>query len=139
LGYDGGLEVFPGAGKVSSFDIDLAQPHVHFGDGARYGIAPDLGRLQGTLVEPARRPRPAGREPQVSEHDRAAQLVDEAAARVQAGHGLGERLQRARHVPLRPRGEAQEPGGPSPREMVLGTSQVEGAPGVFRRACRIAA
>ena len=58
---------------------------------------------------------------------------------MQAGHRLGERLQRARHVALGPRGEAEEPGRTAPREMVVGTGQVEGAPGVFRRAGRIAA
>ena len=42
------------------------------------------------------------------------------------------------HVPLRPGGEPEEPGRTAPREMVVGAGQVEGAPGVFRRARRIA-
>ena len=58
---------------------------------------------------------------------------------MQARHGLGERLQRRRHVPRRPRGEPEEPGRTAPREMVVGAGQVEGAPGVLRRARHIAA
>ena len=57
---------------------------------------------------------------------------------MQAGHRLGERLQRARHVALRPGGEAEKPGRTAAREMVVGAGQVQGAPGVFRRAGRIA-
>ena len=38
------------------------------------------------------------------------------------------------HVAARPGGEAEEPGRAAAREVVVGAGQVEGAPGVFRRA-----
>ena len=56
---------------------------------------------------------------------------------MQAGHRLPERLQRARHVAARPRGEAEEPGGTAAREMVVGPGEVQRAPGVFRRTGHI--
>ena len=119
---------------------------MQLGGGPRHPCAVRLARGQCLRAEPAGLARPAGREPQVSEHDGAAQRVDEVAGGVQAGHRLGERLQSAGHVALRPGGEAEEPGRAAPREMVVRTRQVQARAGRARavpvaspRACASAA
>jgi len=134
-----GLEVLLGALEVSNLDVHLAQPHVQLSGCPRHAWAVCLGETQRLRAQLACLARPAGREPQVTEYDSAAQLVDEAAGGVQAGHRLGERLQRVRHVARGPRGEAEKSSRSAAREMVVRAGQVQRAPGVFRRGERIAA
>ena len=137
----GDLEVPPCAIEIAGLDFDLAQTHVQVGGCPGQPPIGGLGAVQRTRVEPSCRTGSTRRHPHVRENACAAELVDQVPGRVQARHRLAERLQRGRHVTVRPGCETEESGRAAAGEMVVGAGQVEcstacsAVPAMSPRAC----
>ena len=135
----GRLEVCLCAREVVQLTVELGQTDVQVGRGPRVRRTARGGGLQRLLVQPAGAARPARGDPHVGEHHRAVQLVDEVARGVQTADRIGERGQCLVDVPGRPGGQAEEAAAGAAHEVVLGSGQVQGAPGVAYGAGDIAA
>ena len=108
--------------------------------GARHRLAVALG-LPAAPVRRARGPSPAAR---TARHRSASTTVPlSASTRLPAACRLATAcpnvVQRLRHVAAGPGGEAQEPGRTAAGEVVVRAGEVEGAPGVLRRALDVTA
>ena len=125
--------------RSSSSRSSSARPTCRSAVARGYGSPSLGGGPQRLLVEPAGAAGSARGNPHVGEHDRAVQLVDQVPRGVQAAHRLGERGERLVDVSGGPGGQAEEPARAAPHEVVLGSGQVERAPGVAHGAGDVAA
>ena len=133
------IEVVLGAGELVQLPVELGQPDVEVGGGARVGLTICGGSLQAPLVELAGATGPAQGDPHVGEHDRGVQLVNQVSCGVQAAERRTEGLEGLRDVAVCPRGESEESASLPTDEVILGAGQIQGLAGVAHGSGHVAA
>ena len=131
-------QMLPGGIEIIAFDQDLADAHVRVRGPSHRGWGVVGRQLQSPLVAGHRLPETPLGDPDVGQDDRAADHVREVAGLLQTGRGIGVPAVRGSEIRVRPRGESQQGGCRTPRDMIILADQVQRAPGMSHGAGHVA-